>query len=482
MRALRRCAETHAVTDGGGQLLLCDRLTAFLGRATPILLLLVAGACAVSEAPPIRIILVTIDTLRADHLESYGYPRGVSPFLDGLADRSVVFDQVFASCPLTAPSHASLFTSLQPAQHRLLVNGEVLDDQLLTIAQLLSQQGYRTAAFTPVKFLNGLAAGFDHFDSSEAYEPAEAVLARAFEWLEETGVDEKSFVWVHLYDVHEWFRPKHLRREAVRWVIENAELKGGRLRSWLGEHHGLPADLPEWKVSIMTAINRYDGQLYAVDRALESFYGKLGAGDLLDGSIWFITSDHGEGLGNHSRMGHGHYLYDEQIRVPLLVHSPTGRLKTGRVSSIVRLVDLAPTIADLTGSSMETQVIPIVGRSTVPLLHGRLAQWKATEAFSQRRPANNKLLREGWLPGEVYATRSIDRKLIINTEGSCEYYHLGVDPFEVNNLCDPSEPDVAELIRRLTGAFAAMRSQGESMHSGAAAPEIIDELKALGYL
>jgi arylsulfatase A-like enzyme len=149
---------------------------------------------------------------------------------------------------------------------------------------------------------------------------------------------------------------------------------------------------------------------------------------------------------------------------------------------MVGLVDVAPTIAALVGSSMETQAFPVVGESILPLLRDRQARWTVTETFSQRRPADERRVKEGWLPGEVYATRSADRKLIINTEGSCEYYDLGADPFEINNVCDPSEPDIAELIRLLTEAFEGMQTQGEAMHSGVASPEVIEELKALGYL
>jgi len=458
-----------------------DTIVACGGGAACLLLLLVIGACA-PQPPSQRIILVTIDTLRADHLGTYGYPRKVSPFLDRLAEDSAVFERAFSSCSHTAPSHASLFTSLQPAQHRLLVNGELLDEKLLTIAELLSDEGYRTAAFTPVKFLNGLAAGFEDFGSSDAYESADAVLSRAFDWLAKIAVDERSFVWIHLFDVHEWAAPKRLQRQSVRWVIENAELQGGKLRSWLVEHHGLPTDLSRNRLSVIRSINRYDGQLYAVDRALEEFYGKLGERGLLDQSIWFITSDHGEGLGNHHRMGHGQYIYDEQIRVPLLVHSPTGGVAAGRVLEMVRLVDVAPTIAALVESSLEAQPIPVVGQSFLPLLRGRDVRWTVTDTFAQRRPADEKRINEGWLPGEVYASRGIDRKLIVNTEGPCEFYDLEADPFEMNNVCDPSAPDAAELIRRLTNAFEIMQTQGGAMQSGVASPEVIEELKALGYL
>jgi arylsulfatase A-like enzyme len=472
----------YALAGYPGRISLRQRGAIFARIAVSLLLLLATGGCVAPQEPPQRIILVTIDTLRADHLGAYGYPRGVSPFLDDLANTSVVFEQAFSSCSHTAPSHASLFTSLQPAQHRLLVNGELLDDQLLTIAELLSEQGYRTAAFTPVKFLNGLTAGFDHFGSSESYEPAEAVLDRAFAWLDESGVGTKSFVWIHLYDVHEWVAPKHLQRKKVKWVRENANLQGGDLDQWLVEHHGLPAGLSEGGLQIIRSINRYDGQLYAVDQALKDFYGELDKRGFLDASFWFITSDHGEGLGNHHRMGHGQYIYDEQIRVPLLVHSPTEKLAIGRVANMVRLVDLAPTIAALVGSSMEAQAIEVVGTSILPLLRDRGAQWTITETFAQRRPADDRRIEEGWLPGDVYATRSIDRKLIINTEGSCEYFDLGTDPFELDNVCDPSKSDMAELIRLLSDAYGGMQSQGEAMHSGVASPEVIEELKALGYL
>jgi arylsulfatase A-like enzyme len=478
---LKSGSSNDAVDHDWGSSQLRRKIAAVARGAACVLPLIAIGACA-PQPPSQRIVLVTIDTLRADHLGSYGYPRGVSPFLDGLAEQSAVFDHAFSSCSHTAPSHASLFTSLQPAQHRLLVNGEHLDDKLLTIAELLSEHGYRTAAFTPVKFLNGLNAGFDHFGSSKSYESADAVLGRAFEWISGTGTDESSFVWIHLFDVHEWVEPKHLQRPSIRWVIENAQLQGGDLRSWLGEHHGLPSNLSEGRVPLIRAINRYDGQLYAVDRALKDFYGRLGELGLLEESIWFITSDHGEGLGNHHRMGHGRYIYDEQIRVPLLVHSPSGGVATGRVSEMVRLVDLAPTIAALAGISMGAQPIPVVGESILPLLRGRGTPWTVTETFAQRRPADEKRINEGWLPGEVYAARNADRKLIISSEGPCELYDLEIDPFELNNECQPSEPDIAELIRQLTDAFNAMQTQGEAMRSGVASPEVIEELKALGYL
>jgi arylsulfatase A-like enzyme len=438
--------------------------------------------CVVPDEVPQRIVLITIDTLRADHLGSYGYPRDVSPFLDDLAKRSVVFDQAISSCSHTAPSHASLFTSLQPAQHRLLVNGERLDDRLVTIAEVLSDQGYQTAAFTPMLFLSGLDAGFQVFSAAESYEPATEVFDRALRHLDSVDAESRVFLWIHLFDVHEWREPKRLDRRSVRWVRQNANPRGRDLRSWLQDNHGLPRNLENFGISIVRAVNRYDGQLYSVDQALQSFYQEFEDRGFLDDSVWLITSDHGEGLGNHRHLGHGRSIYEEQIRVPLLVHSPDGWFAVRRVAELVRLVDVAPTIADFAGSSMESQPIPVVGHSFVDVLRGRGEGWTVTEAFAQRRPADQRRIDQGWIPGDVYATRSSERKLIISTEGPCELFDLFTDPFELDNICDPTDPAVSELMRLLTESFDLMQSQGEGVRSGAASPEVIEELKALGYL
>ncbi len=160
---MQRVLKTHAGTGNHCWTELQEHVAACAKSGAAILLLLAMGGCGAPQAPPQRIILVTIDALSADHLVAYGCPQCVSPFLDEFSRRSVVFDPVLKSCSHPGPSHASLITSLQPAQHNFLINGEHLDNRLLTIAGVLSQQGYRTAVFTLVKSLNGRAAGFNRF-------------------------------------------------------------------------------------------------------------------------------------------------------------------------------------------------------------------------------------------------------------------------------------------------------------------------------
>ncbi len=447
-----------------------------------LLALAAVSGCGREAEPPRRIFLVTIDTLRADHLGSYGYPRGVSPFLDRLADRSTVFELAVSPCSHTAPSHASLFTSLQPAQHRVLTNGEELDEELLTIAEALGEAGYATGAFTPTKFLRGLQAGFQTFSVSDRYQPAAEVLDRARQWIGDLEEGARLFAWVHLYDVHEWNSPRHHHASAQSWVRENAELQGDELGAWLQRYHGVPEDYSPGKWSVAEAVDLYDGQLYAVDKALESFFQHLEASRLLDDSLVIITSDHGEGLGNHRIMGHGQYIYDEQILVPLLVHASDGRYRPRRVAEMVRLVDLAPTLAELTGASMEGQPIPVVGTSLASLLEGGRAPWTVTKAFAERRPADELRLKMGWLPGDVYAVRGLRHKLIVNSEGPCEFFDLERDPFELDNRCHPERGIGTEMLQEVQGLYELYQTQGAAFRSGVASPEVIEELKALGYL
>ncbi len=461
------------------------RVTTAGAVAAAVLAVTLAGqtvGCADASGPPQRFILVTIDTLRADHLAAYGYPRGVSPFLDGIAEESLVFETAISSCSHTSPSHASIFTSLQPAQHRVVTNGEELDDRLVTIAEVLSEAGYSSAAFTPVLFLSGLSAGFDEFSVSDGYEPAPQVLDRAAAWFEARSPDERAFAWIHLYDVHEWMEPKHLDRSTLAWVQEHAELQRNRLRRWLQKHHGLPEDADTPRRNMVGVINRYDGQLLAVDRALESFFNHLDQHDLLRDTVVILTADHGEGLGNHDLIGHGKYIYEEQIRVPLLIWSPDGRLPTGRRHHLVRLVDIAPTMAELTATTLDGQPIPVDGRSLLPIIEDPSAPWVVEEAFAQRRPADEKRLGLGWSDGEVFSYRRADTKLIIDTTSGCEIFDLEDDPFELENLCRPALEEHRLWIEDATRRFELLQAQGAAFTSGVASPEVIEELKALGYL
>jgi arylsulfatase A-like enzyme len=432
-------------------------------------------------APPL-VVLVTIDTLRADHLGAYGYPRGVSPFLDELAENSVVFQKALSSSSHTAPSHASLFTSLHPAQHRLLRNGEVLSDDLLTLSEVFQKRGYETAAFTPVKFLNGLAQGFDQFVSGEVYAPAEEVLGWARDRLAGQRSGKPLFIWIHLFDVHEWYQDHHVDHDATAAVESAAALQGTELLAHLRREHGVDVDRFPGRKTPEETVNLYDGQLWRLDRELGRFFRWVDDREQYDGSLWIVTSDHGEGLGNHSFLGHGKNLYNEQLWVPLIIHSTDGSFEAGTVESGVQLVDVAPTLAELIGGGFNEQSIAIEGRSLVPLLFARDAAWESRAAFAQRRPVDDKRIKEGWVAGEVFAFQDERRKMIVKTEGATEVYDLVNDRFEKHDLAGDLSDDQHQMIEELKGRYRRMMQQGEAVGDGEIQPEYLDELKALGYI
>jgi arylsulfatase A-like enzyme len=440
------------------------------------------GCADYDRDPPRGVFLITVDTLRADHLGCYGYPRQVSPFLDSLAEDSVVFQNAFSASSHTAPSHATLLTSLYPAQHNLLRNGEKLADELVTLAEVFQDAGYATAGFTPVRFLNGLGQGFDEFRSGEVYVPAQGVVGWALDWLERRRSSDRVFLWVHLFDVHEWYKDEHLDAAALEFVATQAQLQNRDLEEYLQRAQGLPAgDFPGHRGAIET-VDRYDAQLWSVDRQLDRLYQFVHGSAFAEDSLWIITSDHGEGLGNHGFLGHGKYIYNEQLRVPLIVHATDRRYRASLNQSQVELVDLAPTLAEIVGGSFDAQPLPIEGRSLVRLLGDSTTRWEAAAAFAQRRPVDEKRLLEGWAPGDVFAFQESGRKLIVNTTGGTELYDLVHDPFEHVNLADSEPGEIDDVVQELIDRYNQMVEQGKVVGTGEIQPEFVDELKALGYL
>src|SRR5688572_24614148 len=215
-----------------------------------------------------RVVLVTIDTLRADHLPFYGYPRMTAPFLTDLANRSVVFEEAYAHSSHTLPSHASLFTSLLPTEHRARENGQELSPEIPTMAGWFRQHASRTGAFTATKFLLRATPGFEVAESpAEKGVPGRRrgaegreVIARALDWLGKHR-DESFFLWVHLFDVHEW------RRQSPE-VVRNGRMlvpAGDELRRYLSDAHDRPPRAP------LSQIEGYDGSILKTDGLLRSF-------------------------------------------------------------------------------------------------------------------------------------------------------------------------------------------------------------------
>jgi arylsulfatase A-like enzyme/Flp pilus assembly protein TadD len=310
-----------------------------------LLLFFVAGAtCAQAEAP--NIILITVDTTRADRMGFLGSKHGVTPHLDAMARQGVVFERAFSQAPLTPVSHATIFTGTYPQFHSVTDFGHPLPSLLPSVPEILQKSGYHTAAFVGSLILDpkanmapGFDRGFDYFDAGfhqkrgpdeTRYNSIERragdVVAHAITWLSKNRATP-FFIWVHLYDPHAPYDPP------------------------------APFD-KQFK-------DRYDGEIAYADSALGKLFAYLRQRGLYDRALLAMMSDHGESLGAHGESMHGIFLYDETIHVPLLFKLPGTALGGRRVAARVRLVDVAPTLL-----SMLSLPLPrtFQGESLVPLM------------------------------------------------------------------------------------------------------------------
>jgi len=450
----------------------------------PLLLVLLLAGCATpeEELPPRRVFLVTLDTLRADHLSCYGYPRRTSPFLDRLAEEGVPFTRAIASASTTVSSHASLFTSLQPPQHRLTRNGMMMHRSLYTLASAFRDLGYATGGFSTVGFMKGLAPGFDTFATEGEYHPNPRVVDRALAWLAERGPEEPFFLWLHLYDVHEWLRPKNVDPEARRRASE-LEPGGRELALQVVESHGLQLGSFA-EEQLIDAIDRYDGQILSVDAGVERLYRAAAERGFDRRALWVVTSDHGEGLGSHGYRGHGAKIYNEQLHVPLIFHTPGDATGGRRVDRLVRLVDVLPTLVELAGGEelLDRQLFPVVGHSLVPLLEGSGGRFPVRFAYSQRRRPDQRRLELGWEPGDLWSVQTEDHKYVFHSEGKDELYDLRNDPLELDNRI-AVDHHARERLRGLAERLhRSLAEQGRHLKAGKIDPAHREELRALGYL
>jgi arylsulfatase len=451
-----------------------------------------------------RFVLVTVDTLRADHLGTYGYPVATSPFLDALAERSVVFERAYAASATTAPSHATIFTSLYPIQHRVLKNGLALGGAYLTLAELLAEAGFATGGFASTRSHFGvgrLDQGFETFEEPDReggerlpYRDARATTDAALRWLEGFDAGDRFFLWVHLFDVHQPHRPPepHLRavrpqgaaerRSLARFLHEEHHIPGGGDReSGVGVFRKGDEGMLDFHIG-------YDGEIRFVDAELRRLFDAFQQLGLVSQTLWIITSDHGEGLGNHDYKHHGKHLYDEQVRIPLLFFSEDPRVVPRRVGAVVEHVDLFPTIASLAGcgDALATPVQPFQGRSLVPLLTGGPpAAFRERSAFIQRRSyeeadRRSPLVALDFERGSKYAVVGRRWKYIHRTVGGDELYDLRGDPYETRNLLD-REPEIAEQMKAELLARVRELSAGAGPDAEPVDTEAIERLRALGY-
>jgi arylsulfatase A-like enzyme len=450
----------------------------------------VAAAVAVWACWPAPVsapsfILVLVDTLRADHLGSYGFDGEISPNLDRLADQSFVFTNAFAPAPWTKPSVASLFTSLYPEIHgitdhdghywALPENGAAasrLPSEAVTLAEVLRAGGYRTAAFVANPWL-GSRHGFDQgFELYVRGERTRILLQRARAWLKGLAAEQRYFLYLHLMDVHAPYDAPEPDYDALR----PSPSLGADRRLSQQEHDAIPFHQPEghslngpdrWRLKAWRA--HYAAGVRALDRRLAVFLERLRRSARLDDAVLVITSDHGEELLEHGGWNHGATLFEEQLHVPLLVRPPGGTAGPRRIDGFVTLLDLMPTLVDLA----QLEAPPGLQGRPIPSLTG------------DREPRRDPLSYASTTvdrPGR-YSARSARFKLILDEADEPMLFDLEADPGETQNLAASQPKKMAHMRDLLLRHVARMKQRGGlRRETTGLSDDQREQLRVLGYV
>lgn len=404
----------------------------------------VLGSCASPEKPPrpLGILIVTLDTTRADYLSAYGSSQVWTPNLDRLAAGGVLFEQAMTVAPLTLPAHCSLFTGLLPPRHGVRDNaGGSLTAGHQTLAEVLQRRGFETAAFVGSVVLHagrGLAAGFDvYHDGITAgrpaagglQRPADQVVDEAVAWLE--GRHGTSFfLWVHLYDPHAPYDPPE------------------PFRTTYGD------DL-------------YAGEIAFADAQIGRLLDVLDRRRLLDRTAVVVAGDHGESLNEHGESGHGIFIYQSVMRVPLIVR--VAGVSPRRVPEVTRLVDVMPTVLELVAApTTATDGVSLVAAMT------GAARSLDLEAYSESLYPE----RLGWSP-----LRSLrDGRFKLIDAPRPELYDLQTDPAEQYNIHTERPAIAAMMSRRLSALKRHLAPRHDASDPVRPTPETVEHLAALGYV
>jgi len=463
--------------------------------AIGVILTLAVAAAAVfwfrSGVERPNVLLVTIDTLRADHLGSYGYPRATSPHLDALAASGAAFDRAFAQATLSGPSHATILTSLHVPTHGVISNAVRLDENNLSVAEVLQAAGYDTAMLVNHKLLRGkfqFDQGFDHVevhnlpshapdhdhadDEDDRVAPV-AIFDAALAWLGRTR-SAPFFLWLHLQHTHQSYEPPS---PFDRMFIDAPPASPHDLRClYTIRAHGngeieLTGAERDWLVA------QYDGEIAYVDSQLGRIFEALDSSGAADNTIVVVTADHGELLfdgADGRKVGHGRSRHDPALRVPLIVGGSVGA-GGRRIGEMVGLIDVAPTLLELAGIPAPGS---FDGTSLVPLIEGR---------GGAVRDVNYSWTFHG--DGFGRMSRRDARFKLICDKGreelpDCELYDLDADPLEQIDLS--GEPDFADalVVQRddLMGWFADSIREGHEMNILVRDKKALELLQRAGYL
>ncbi|MFQ5348967.1 MAG: sulfatase [Thermoanaerobaculia bacterium] len=470
---------------------------AVAGALAGLLASLLAAGCATEASGPRHVFLITVDTLRADHLGLYGYPRATSEFLEELAVDGVVFERAIAQWPATGSSFASIFTGLYPHTTGLTQGAAVeLSGEYLTLAELLSAKGFATAAVVSNGVLRrsmGWGQGFDEFLETWALAPEEPddpveyrqwlhagrVNELALPLLDRMRNEERVFVWLHYSDPHApYYLPEGVENPFLGdpWDVgdELAKIRRRVQAKALGENRDL-----------RYYVAHYDANIQITDRHIREALGRARGLGLLDDALIVFTSDHGESLGEHGYFfGHGRLPYNASAHVPLMIVRTRGGVAR-RVENPVELVDLYPTLRSLVAPDLEAPGLE--GDSLVPLL--------GTDAAAHREALTSFQLAFSQAGGGGPRTqfRSVQDgrwKLILRPERRAgkarpekwRLFRLDQDPMESRDLAQSEAAQVRRLRPLIEEWMKGSASGRRPRQPEGESEEVRKALRALGYV
>jgi arylsulfatase A-like enzyme len=449
----------------------------------------VLGCATLACGRPHDVIVVTLDTTRRDHVGVYGYRRGITPRIDQFASEAIVYENAWSTASWTLPAHASILTGKHPTSHGAHFEarrgdaelaevlgtaraGEVLVNRLsedeTTLPELLKTAGYATAAFAGGPWLAppfGLLQGYDEQDVSdiarEGGRPAEELTDHALAWISRQPREKPVHVLINYFDPHWPYTPPpgyddlpHAREEIDK-------------RYFLGVNRGALGLTPEqhdiW-------VDHYDGEIRFMDHHLGRLLDGLRAADRYEDALIIVVADHGESFGEHGFIEHGRWLYDDVLRVPLIVRYPDARGGGSVVSAAVSVVDLLPLVATEVGLKLPADVEGVEPGQRDLVLAEEFRDLHAITVFGER------------FNRDLFAVIRWPNKIIISDRDPPELYDLAFDRGELLNIFKTRRGVAMDLLRQAITARTELHAPASLEAPRDVAPETRDRLRSLGYI
>ncbi|MCD6099139.1 MAG: sulfatase [Candidatus Marinimicrobia bacterium] len=462
-----------------------------------------------------NIILISIDTLRADHLSCYGYHRETTPNIDRIAEGGVLFKNAYSTAVWTPPAHASMLTGLYPSQHGV-VDQNKLDKNIPTIAEVLQRNGYRTAGFvnnSQVGALVGLDRGHDDFFEVWRGISAKDVLGRVvrkvtklrgvsdngaektnqlvLKWLQKNRSDFQPFyLFIHYIDVHNPLKaPYPFRfRYLTKSVRKNVDMK----KIWKVAHNPLICFTDQIELTteeIEALICLYDEEIAYLDHKIGELLDHLREWKLLDNTLLIITADHGEHFGEHNLYSHVASLYEPVIHIPFIVRYPDIIESGIKIEKIVQLVDIFPTILSVAHINY-TVDNGMIGRDLLSVRNSEkyheyiIAEWEGRIPYfvKKRMQKSKQPINIAIFEHKQMMIRKNNYKYILTSEGKEELYNLSSDASEVNNIIN-KERKFADFLKIILDKwYTSLREAKHEENPNEIDEDIKKNLEALGYM